>query len=178
MTGLHVTGLGDVRARVGFCRAAARKVLKEHEVKAPGTPVEEIVRSAGLRVLERDWPRSTSGLLLRDRGVIGLNRNHPPVRKLFTLAHEFGHYILNHHLWFELNYNVSIDNPPPEGCEGEDKTSEREANIFAAELLVPRAVLKKEARPGRTPEDLARIFRVSDQTMFIALQDNRLLHRL
>ncbi len=110
--------------------------------------------------------------------MIGLNRNHPPVRRLFSLAHEFGHFVLNHHMWFDSNHDVSIDNPPSEGCEGEDRTPEREANIFAAELLVPRAILKREARPGCTAQELARLFRVSDQTIFIALQDGRLLHRL
>lgn len=173
-----MTGFGDVRARVRFCREAARGVLKEHGVKAPGTPVEEIVGTAGFRVLERDWPPRTSGILLRDHRIIGINRNHPPVRRLFSLAHEFGHYILNHHLWFESNREVTIDNPPPEGCEGDDKTPEREANIFAGELLVPLRILKAEARPGRSPQQLARAFRVSDQTMFIALQEYRLLNRL
>lgn len=173
-----MTDYGDVRARVGFCRKAARGVLKEHGVRTPGTPVEEIVQSAGFRVLERDWPPKTSGILLRDQGIIGVNRNHPAVRRRFSLAHEFGHYVLNHHLWFEAHQNVTMDNPPPEGCEGRDKTPEREANIFAGELLVPLAILKTEVRRGRSPQDLAQAFGVSEQTMFIALQEHRLLNHL
>lgn len=173
-----MTAFGDARARVGFCRDAARRVLRENVVTAPGTPVEEIVEAAGLRVLERDWPQKTSGILLRSQRIIGVNRNHAPVRKLFSLAHEFGHYMLNHHLWFESNQNVTIDSPPPEGCDGEDKTPEREANIFAGEFLVPLSLLKREVRRGRSVKDLAHVFRVSEQTMFIALQDHRLLNRL
>jgi Zn-dependent peptidase ImmA (M78 family) len=173
-----MTGSADLRARVGFCRQAARRVLKEHGVRAPGTPVEEIVREAGFRVLERDWPPRTSGILLRSQSIIGVNGNHPPVRRRFSLAHEFGHYVLNHHLWFESNREVTIDNPPPDGCEGEDKIPEREANIFAGELLVPLSILKAQARAGRSPQQLALAFRVSEETLFIALKEHRLLNRL
>jgi len=169
---------GIAGPRVGFCREAARKVLREHSVAGAPTPVEEIVARSGFEVLERDWPQGTSGILLRERRVIGVNRNHAPVRRRFSLAHEFGHYVLAHHLWFDAMGDVTIDNPPREGCEGPDKTPEREADLFAAELLVPLAYLKREVRRGRPVSELANLFRVSEPTMFIALQEHRLLNRL
>ena len=173
-----MTDSKDVKARVGFCRSAARKLLRENKVKEPGTRVETLVESLGYRVMERDWPIATSGILLREHQVIGVNANHATVRKRFTIAHELGHHCLGHHLWFEESHKVTIDSPPIDSCEGPDTTPEREANVFASELLVPLAILKREAKKGRTPQALAQMFIVSDQTMFYALQDHRLLGRL
>ena len=66
----------------------------------------------GLEVVELDWPQRTSGILLREERLIGLNANHAPVRRRFSLAHELGHHFLKHHLWFEDNHEVTLDNPP------------------------------------------------------------------
>lgn len=67
----------------------------------------------------------------------------------FTLAHEFGHYLLHR-----------IDYPKGFHCSGEDMASweseygqmEQQANLFAAALLMPlddfRAQIRPECRPG------------------------------
>lgn len=173
-----MTDAAEQKPRVGFCRQTARKVLKNHGLGGPPTGFDEILRKEGLEVVELDWPQKTSGILLRANGVIGVNANHAPVRRRFSVAHELGHHFLQHHLWFEKNHQVTLDSPPAEGCEGALKTPEREADIFAAELLMPLAILKKHATKGRTPQELARLFEVSEQTMFYALQDHGLLGRL
>lgn len=84
----------DACARVGFCRNSARKLLKKHGVVGSRIPVEELVAAEGFRVLARDWPPTTSGILLRKERVIGINSNHSLVRRRFTLAHEIGHHCL------------------------------------------------------------------------------------
>lgn len=173
-----MTDSAETKARIGFCRNSARRLLRDHGVAKPRTPLEKLVEACGYRVVERDWPLCTSGILLRAHKVIGVNGNHSQVRRRFTIAHELGHHCLNHHLWFDDNHAVTIDNPPSEGCEGADKTPEREANIFASELLVPLAILKREAKRERSPQELARLFGVSYEAMFHSLQDHRLLGRL
>jgi Zn-dependent peptidase ImmA (M78 family) len=56
-----------------------------------------------------------------------LNQESAPVRKRFTLAHEFGHFFLDHGA--QLDRRISFKDQP---------LAEREANGFAASLLVPR----------------------------------------
>ena len=62
----------------------------------------------------------------------------PETRRRFTIAHELGHYVLNHHLQTE--------------------TEEREADCFARNLLAPRLVAIKN---GINYEDYPRVFGIS-----------------
>lgn len=65
-----------------------------------------------------------------------LNREHPPVRKTFTLAHEIGHFLL--HKPTVMKWRVDkVDYSEPESLD------ETEANFFAATLLVPKHELLK-----------------------------------
>jgi Zn-dependent peptidase ImmA (M78 family) len=59
-----------------------------------------------------------------------LNQDRHPVRKRFTLAHEYGHFFMGHGA--QLDKKISF---------GNQAVNEREANGFAASLLVPRPAL-------------------------------------
>ena len=174
----RVTDAAESKARVGFARSAARRVLKKKGVTSPGTPIAEIVVDLGYRLLELDWPQGASGILLEEKKVIAVNANHAAVRRRFSAAHELGHICLNHDLWFDDNHLVSIDSPPIGGFEGRPPVPEREADIFAAELLMPLAVLKRVATRGTRPQELAQAFEVSEEAMFHSLTTHRLLGKL
>lgn len=113
----------------------------------------------GLHVSEADLD-GVSGLLYAARRRIVLNRDDPPARKRFTLAHELGHWICQ-----------CQDEPTVEVfCRAEDVTLdpaarsvEREANIFAAELLMPEPAVR-EAWDG-DPDNCATHFGVSGEAM-------------
>lgn len=89
----------------------------------------------GLHVCEGDLD-GVSGLLYPARRRIVLSGAEPAERKRFTLAHELGHWICQ-----------CQDGPEVEVlCRAQDVTLdpaaravEREANVFAAELLMPEA---------------------------------------
>ncbi len=78
------------------------------------------------------------GIYVRDEragtGFIYLNRAKPLGRQRFTAAHEFGHHVLGH--VEELDVDVMAEQQSQE---------ERDANRFAAELLVPRRGVMKFA---------------------------------
>jgi IrrE N-terminal-like domain len=106
-------------------------------------PVEAIAEDLlGLRI-EESWDLGDcSGLLVPSERLIVLNaaeraggRNEPPLRReRFTVAHELGHWICHAHERPEAQpvycRQVHIAEPA-------DRSLEREANVFAAELLMP-----------------------------------------
>jgi len=105
-------------------------------------PVESIAEDLlGLRVGERD-DLTVSGMLLPAERQIWLNSREArlsPGRRRFTLAHELGHWVCQC-----LEGRIA-----PIYCRVEDvsasadRSLEREANVFAAELLMPEEAVRE-----------------------------------
>jgi Zn-dependent peptidase ImmA (M78 family) len=120
-------------------------------------PVEAIAEDLlGLFVEEVDLD-GVSGLLYPSQRLIQLNANDVPARRRFTLAHEVGHWVCQ----------VQEGRGAPLMCRAEDvdpgtdRTLEREANIFAAELLMPEPAVRAAAGDP----DAAECFGVSGEAM-------------
>ena len=121
-------------------------------------------------VLVFEWalPNIISGLSYRgSTTVIIINSQHNTERKLFTLAHEFAHILF--HLGREQETAVSV-------IASKRDPMEKQANQFAAELLMPTAeidqLLKDYGESLRQPITLAmaaKTFNVSAQAMFYKL---------
>jgi hypothetical protein len=100
-------------------------------------PVEAIAEDLlGLNVGELE-ELEVSGMLLPDERQVWLNAREAresPGRRRFTLAHEVGHWVCQ----------VLEGRVAPVFCRteevgvGEGRALEREANVFAAELLMPQ----------------------------------------
>lgn len=164
------------RKRVGFVREMARKYLKKYGVKTPGTPVEEIIKGEGLGIEYRPWSDGLSGLMLHKARVIAINSDKPRHHQRFSLAHEFGHYALNHdYLKSQGLGNVDIDHPPKANIHPTDNLIEQEANEFAGELLVPMHILKDKYRYEKNGLKLASVFDVSMDVIIIALMKHHLI---
>lgn len=106
----------------------------------------DIAARLQLTVREVD-ARSFDGALIRvagqNRGRVLLNRNVPEAgRKLFTLAHEIGHYVMPGH-GREANRCRAAD---VETWDESVRATEREANIFAASVLMPDVVCRPFVR--------------------------------
>lgn len=89
---------------------------------------------AGLAVFIVPLPREgVDGAYMvdRDRPFVLVNQNGHPVKKRFTLAHEFGHHFLEHGPQSDASVN-------PDGARS---AVEREANEFASALLMPRTAV-------------------------------------
>ena len=113
-------------------------------------PVEAIAEDLlGLRIEER-WDIECSGMLLPAQRRVVLNanervggRNDSPLRRFrFTIAHEIGHWVC-HCLEGRARDLEPSYCRPVDLTESADRTLEREANVFAAELLMPEQAVRK-----------------------------------
>jgi Zn-dependent peptidase ImmA (M78 family) len=139
---------------------AANELLEKAGISTAPIPVHELAARCGVLVLTHSFPDALSGLVIElDAGaIIGVNAQHAHVRQRFTTAHELGHHLLGHAERFHID--VTDGHQP-----GYDYRSERAANDFAAELLMPRRILAREFKlDDRTPI-LANAFEVSEIAM-------------
>lgn len=144
-----------------------KKANEDGFITSNKVDIVSIVKDHGIIIKEELLPSTTSGYLayVNESWIIGVNKNHSPRRKRFTIAHEFAHYCLHKS---EKNYFVDAvffrDNNPT--------SIEYFANTFAANLLMPEELIDCSIRSGiLSLKDLADIFDVS----LLALK-NRLLH--
>lgn len=120
--------------------------------------IERLIKSKGIGVVYDDTlTPSQSGYLRKTNGawVIGVNKHHHRRRQRFTLAHEFGHFIMhkNDDMVFEDEVLFRDENLT---------AIEYAANRFAAELLMPQELFVASIKKGETSlEDLAEKFEVS-----------------
>jgi Zn-dependent peptidase ImmA (M78 family) len=150
----------QTEVRAAYCRRVAQRILRDHKITEPPVPVDKIARAIGFDLQLQDLPAGVDARLqiIDSRLVMELARGQGEVRHRFSIAHELGHYFLGH------KHN--------EYC-----AEETEANIFAEELLVPRAWLRKDVERYSIAELLSR-YQVSREVLFIAAKDARLLNRL
>ena len=122
----------------------AVKLLKKYSIIEPSVDVMRIAEQEGINVLAKDLESDISGILvIRDgKAAIGYNAHHHINRQRFTVAHELGHYILHRHLrdlFIDDTLTFYRDAASSEG----EYLQEIQANSFAAELLMPRDMLKE-----------------------------------
>ncbi|HIK19291.1 MAG TPA: ImmA/IrrE family metallo-endopeptidase [Leptolyngbyaceae cyanobacterium M33_DOE_097] len=121
-------------------RNLAGHLLEAHRIESVPIRVEEIAIKLGIQVQYEPAENELSGFLLRDlsrqKTIIGVNKNHPPNRQRFTIAHEVGHYFLHEQeqLHVDRQFQIQLRNENSSTGESEE---EKEANLFAAELLMP-----------------------------------------
>jgi Zn-dependent peptidase ImmA (M78 family) len=154
--------------RICYCRDTAQKILRELKVVKAPVPVDEIAKHYGFRVKLLDQPpEKFSGILHRAKKAIGINKDHLRARQRFALSHELGHYFLEH------------PDTSTEPAAGDNETKrqlyEAEADEFAAELLVPRELLKAALKTNGDIESLRLIFQVSRHVVATRLVKHRFL---
>lgn len=172
----------------------ARKLLKQQGITSPPIPVREIAE--GLKIHVRFQPftgqSDVSAVLKRDheKAVIGVNSMHTATRQRFSIAHELGHYHLHEDEKLFVDFgSMTINRPNTRyrndvSGQGTDR-EEIEANSFAAALLMPRGMVKREREalleeypdlpPDRVTTELARRFQVSEDAMHYRLLNLGLL---
>ena len=104
----------------------------------------------GIRIAKKSLDNEMSGFVFVDPNtqdaIIGLNVSHSKTRQRFTLAHELGHILLHKSATGGLHVDETdffVRFRDPISSDGSDR-DEREANAFAAELLMPQGFLAKD----------------------------------
>ena len=159
-------------------RQLVERLLAQHKVKSGEVPVEVIARSLGVEIKLDRVDDDLSGFIVRDKqsrkAIIGANKSHHAHRRRFTIADELGHFLLHEGHLVHLDENIGalrVNLRNSESARGEDN-DEKEANLFAAELLMPAIFLredlaKKEVDLGSSDflDKLAKKYTVSVQAL-------------
>ena len=121
--------------------------------------ITNLIEKHNIRIVKEEMEYGMSGYIekRKEGWVIGINKYDSPNRQNFTLAHELGHYYLHKHQLMNKKHEDLIllrDN--------EYTPMEREANEFAANLLMPEEKFRNFINSGTNQvKDLAEKFNVS-----------------
>jgi Zn-dependent peptidase ImmA (M78 family) len=123
--------------------AQAMRLLQESGVlEPPVNPVKiakEIVGMTVNFVTFTDESNDVSGFYDPQENAIFVNSEEYPLRQTFTVAHELGHKILHEEWAKSADYKVLLRNSE----RSEQDFREKEANAFAANLLMPRFMMDR-----------------------------------
>jgi Zn-dependent peptidase ImmA (M78 family) len=138
--------MSNVRKKL--IRNTVENILEKYlNQEIPPVPIKKIISDFGIFLKEEPAEDSLSGFILIDsenkRTIIGVNRNHHDKRKRFSMAHELGHYLLHHNEGVHIDHKVKIMLRNEDSRKGIN-SREKEANLFAAELLMPAMFLKED----------------------------------
>lgn len=138
-------------------------------------PVDPVVLAQllGIRVLNARLKEDVSGALVKRRGTdpsILLNKEDSKNRKRFTCAHELGHFIRRSDEPEQYEYVDYRDQLSSSGTDEEEKF----ANSFAANLLMPEALVREFHDEGLPAFRMAKRFGVSQEAMHFRLENLRL----
>ena len=138
----------------------AKDALRSAGIKEMPVDLERVLAYLRLHH-ERPWHLSADvweGLTRPTRGRTRLKAQEraPTARERWRLAHEIGHHVLHG------------DQPVPRQAQWEKNELEHEADLFAAELLMPDGAVERAVKglEGLVDiEEIARLFRVGRQEM-------------
>lgn len=156
-------------------------LLKAHNLLKQAVDLDALAEALDISVKYQSLQDGFSAFLLIKDGkpTAFVNSDHHPNRRRFSLAHEIGHFVLHHrqakqdHLFLDKSLTLYTRK---DHHTSENYKMEREANEFAASLLMPQELIEKYvAKHELNIEDefdvsrLALAFGVSEQALQIRL---------
>lgn len=159
-----------------YIEEKAEDILIENGFYSTGFDVKKLAKKLNIEVLPKKLDDDVAGLFVRinDKPIISYNQNQKnKSRERFTIAHELGHFFLhsNKPIFIDKNPKVMFRNSASSSGE---HLQEKEANHFAAALLMPRRLVRDEI--NNIPDDtknpivyLSNLFKVSEQAMSFRL---------
>lgn len=103
-----------------------------------------------------DMPEEAK-LIPQEKIILVRQDDAPVTRKLFSIAHEIGHFVLHNHN--KERYRLDMKNVNK--LDDDQMIEEQEANAFAAELLMPYNEVKEMLLKGYDTQDIMNYFNVS-----------------
>lgn len=161
----------DEKPRKAFAQSLANNLVEEINFLEPPISLKKIIdylqEKYKVQILMHDTGENISGFVAYDYdegieyAIIAINENHGWFRKRFTIAHEIGHFLLEHK-------KSSIP----------QKIQEKEANIFASELLLPKKFLGPDCKNKKlSVAQLKERYRVNGQVIYIKMENDRLIKK-
>lgn len=156
---------------------------------SPGFDIEELIDGLGLSLLWASIVESDGetilGALDPTRHLVVLNEQHLRLLeenlglRRFTLAHEIGHWLL--HSEAARSGTIPLDSQGRIWCRSGAGPIERQAEMFAGRLLVPRDLLVRDVAgvwSGWGPVySAAQHFETTVTAMMVRLEELELAHR-
>ena len=144
------------------------------EFSGPPIPVHEIAERNGVNVVVADFGNSSnavSGYGEFEESRLYVNKDDGIMRQLYAIAHELGHWVLHRRI-IEKDSDCYDALPSFYGPDRSEPL-EREADIFAAHLMIPGHMLRY-GLAGKVPAvRLAGVFGVT-----VSLMEFRLRNRV
>ena len=135
-------------------------------IDRPPVPPDSVARAAGVRVVMDSLSAELAGLLrvLDGAPTIVVNSSHGEMRRRFTIAHELGHLSLHggregSQMFVDRDFVFRRGQKAAAGSDHE----EIQANMFAAEPLMPRDWLERDV--GEKDIDAAGRAAISDDAV-------------
>jgi Zn-dependent peptidase ImmA (M78 family) len=154
------------KAQFDIAEEVAYELLDKFNIKKPIVNSFEIAKKLGFEVIffspdsdNKAFGEDIAGAIDVKNKKILVNKQDTAERQLFTVAHELGHFVLNHNKEEDILYRSDTLNKPKDPLE-------QEANFFAASLLVPETMLENICNEYgfklvRDENKLAQVFGVS-----------------
>ena len=149
-------------------------ILKMANVASAPVDVKKIAELLGFQVIPFSFPDKRRGVthIEDDVMAIGVNSRHSAVMQRYTIAHELGHYLCGHQM-YEKTF---VDDETK--YYDHHFQQEKEADAFAAELLMPKEFLERDlAKYGLDIPKLKELYQVSKQALWIRLTSLRLAEK-
>ncbi|ESZ28012.1 ImmA/IrrE family metallo-endopeptidase [Mesorhizobium sp. L2C084A000] len=134
--------------------------------------VEDAIRELDVSLkMNADLPFGISGQIKRlpnGRYEISSAAGETNSRQRFTIAHELGHYVLHRGMLGagvndDTKYRTVRDSNLYNGAI--DDVHERQANSFAANILIPEATIKRDIGWYKFVSEAAKVYNVSKSSM-------------
>lgn len=169
--------------RRAHIRRLVDDLLAKQSPQKPPVRLERIAKLHEIRIARVQAEEGLSGFLLRrpspEGPVIGVNQSENDARQRFTIAHELGHFFLHEgrgRTELHVDRTATVFHRNVRSAAGQDEM-EIEANLFAAELLMPHQWVKQDANTAgfwdlgdeTRIKSLARRYGVSSHAMTIRL---------
>jgi len=158
------------RPRWSLAETKAKALTDQYSV--PPIPVYEIAENSGVNVVFADFgsnAEAVSGFCDFNSRRLYVNKDDSTQRQAFTMAHELGHWLLHRDFFTKDPDRYMV--LPRFSDPNRDDSMEKEANKFAACLLVPEKLLRPVI--GAPVSALARVFGVSRTMMEFRVKNGR-----
>jgi len=167
-----------MKPNFNYIEEKAVNILKDNKLHKANFDIKRLCDKLNITLESKRLGDDVSGFFVMtgSQKIITYNSSNAETRKRFTIAHEIGHYIFH-----SKEQPIFVDKAPKvlfrniASSTGEDY-KEREANAFAASLLMPKDLLEEQI--SKAPADinkaitfLAKKFGVSENAMSFRLSN-------